>query len=375
MAGQITKRNNNTWLVRIFLGRDAKNKRKYFNKTIHGTKKDAQKYLTAKLREKDLGVFVEPASMPLNEFLDKWLDEIAVLKLREQTLIGYKWLLNRYIRPKLGSKRLSDIQSYEVQKIYNDMKKAKYSPKTIRHAHNFLSSAMKQAVKWKMLMQNPCELCELPRKVKTEMKYFSPTEAKCFLETARENKHFALFQLALQTGARPGEYLGLQWKDIDFEQKVLSIKRTVIEVKGGGFRFDEPKTAGSRRSIPISQGLIDMIKRHRRKQLEAKMKLGSEYQNYELVFASEIGTPLQKKNIRDRHFKQLLKKANLPDIRLYDLRHTMATLLLCEGVNPKIVSERLGHASIVLTLDTYSHVLPTMQEDATDKLEMLLKIG
>ena len=374
MTGQIIKRGD-AWTIRIFLGRDTNGKRKYFNKTIHGTKKDAQKYLTAKLREKDLGAFVEPASMALNEFLDKWLDEIAVLKLREQTLIGYKWLLKQYIRPKLGAKRLSDVQAYEIQKLYNDMKKANYSPKTIRHAHNVLSSAMKQAVKWKMLMQNPCELCELPRQVKTEMKYFSPIEAKCFLETAQENKHFALFQLALQTGARPGEYLGLQWKDIDFEQKVLSIKRTVIEVKGGGFRFDEPKTAGSRRSIPISQGLVDSIKRHRRKQLEAKMKLGSEYQNNDLVFASEIGTPLQKKNIRDRHFKPLLKKANLPDIRLYDLRHTMATLLLCEGVNPKIVSERLGHASIVLTLDTYSHVLPTMQEDATDKLEMLLKIG
>ncbi len=374
MAGQITKRGD-SWQIRIFLGRDAKGKRKYFNKTIHGIKKDAQKYLTAKLREKDLGVFVEPASMSLNIFLDKWLDEIAVLKLREQTLNGYKWLLNRYIREKLGSKRLSDIQAYEIQKIYNDMKKANYAPKTIRHAHNVLSSALKQAVKWKMLIQNPCDLCELPRQIKTEMKYFSPKEAKIFLETARENRHFVLFQLAIQTGMRPQEYLGLQWKDVDFEQKKLSIKRTVVEIKGSGFRFDETKTNRSRRSMPISQTLVNELKKHKREQLEARFKLGNIYQNYELVFASEIGTPHQKKNIRDRHFKPLLKKAGLPDIRLYDLRHTMATLLLSEGVNPKIVSERLGHASIVLTLDTYSHVLPTMQEDATDKLEMLLKIG
>ncbi len=374
MAGQITKRGD-SWLVRIFLGRDTNGKRKYFNKTIHGTKKDAQKYLTAKTREKDLGVFVEPASMPLNEFLDKWIEEIAVLKLREQTLKGYKWLLKSYIREKIGAKRLSDIQAYEIQKIYNDMKKANYAPKTIRHAHNVLSSALKQAVKWKMLLQNPCDLCELPRQVRNEMRYLSPTEAKLFLETAKENKHFSLFQLAIQTGARPQEYLGLQWKDIDFEQKKVGIKRTVVEIKGGGFRFDEPKTAKSRRTIPISQSLVDELKRHRRKQLEAKMKLGKDYQNYDLVFASEIGTPLQKKNIRDRHFKPLLRKAELPDIRLYDLRHTMATLLLSADVNPKIVSERLGHASIVLTLDTYSHVLPTMQEDATDKLEILLKIG
>jgi len=216
MTGQINKRGN-SWTVRIFLGRDTNGKRKYFNKTIHGTKKDAQKYLTAKTHEKDLGVFVEPASMPLNEFLDKWIEEIAALKLREQTLNGYKWLLKSYIREKIGAKRLSDIQAYEIQKIYNDMKKANYSPKTIRHAHNVLSSALKQAVKWKMLMQNPCDLCELPRKVRTEMKYLSPMEARLFLETAKENRHFILFQLAIQTGARPQEYLGLQWKDLDFE--------------------------------------------------------------------------------------------------------------------------------------------------------------
>ncbi len=375
MAGQITKRSDNTWLIRIFLGRDSDGKRRYFNKTIHGTKKDAQKYLTAKLREKDLGVFIEPALMSLNVYLDKWLSECAVLKLREQTLNGYKFLFKRYIREKLGSKRLSDIQAYEIQKLYNEMKKANYAPKTIRHAHNVLSSALKQAVKWKMLMQNPCDLCDLPRQIKKEMKCLSPIEAKCFLETARDNKHFVLFLLAIQTGARPQEYLALQWKDIDFENKVLSVKRAVIENKGGGFRFDEPKTTRSRRSIPISQGLVDYLKQHRRKQLEAKLKLGSNYQNFDLVFASEIGTPLQKKNIRDRHFKPLLKKAKLPEIRLYDLRHTTATLLLSEGVNPKIVSERLGHASIVLTLDTYSHVLPTMQEDATEKLEILLKTG
>lgn len=375
MRGQIVKRGENIWYVRIFLGRDADGKRKYFNKTIHGTKKDAQKFLTAKTREKDLGVFVEPAAMPLNQFLDKWLAECAILKVREQTLNGYKWLLNHFVREKLGQKRLSDIQAYEVQKLYNEMKKANYSPKTIRHAHNVLSSAFKQAVKWKMLMQDPCDLCELPRQIKTEMKCLTPFEAKLFLETAKENKHSVLFQLAIQTGARPQEYLALQWKDVDFEQKTISIKRAIVEVKGGGFRFDEPKTARSRRSIPISQSLIDELKHHRRRQLEAKLKLGAGYQNFDLVFASEVGTPLQKKNIRDRHFKPLLRKAELPDIRLYDLRHTTATLLLSEGINPKIVSERLGHASIVLTLDTYSHVLPTMQEDATAKLEMLLKTG
>lgn len=341
MTGQIVKRGENTWYIRIFLGRDANGKRKYFNKTIHGTKKDAQKFLTAKTREKDLGIFFEPALLPLNEFLDRWLDEIAKNKLRERTFDNYVSLLNCHVRPKIGAKRLSDIQAYEVQKLYNEMKKANYSPKTIRHAHNVLSSAFKQAVKWKMLMQNPCDLCELPRMEKTEMMYFTPGETATFLDAARDDKFFPAFYLAIETGMRPEEYLGLQWKDIDLEQKVLSVRRALVVRKGGGFIFAEPKTKKSRRSIPLSNTMVNALKEHRRKQLKERMKLGVSYQNFDLVFASEIGMPLLHGNLLRRHFKPIRDKAKLPKIRLYDLRHTTATLLLSAGENPKVVSERL----------------------------------
>jgi integrase len=372
MAGQIIKRGD-SWTVRIFLGNDAKGKRKYHNKTIHGTKKDAQKYLTAKLREIDLGIFTEPASMFLNEYLDKWLNEIAKQKLRNSTFSSYESVLKNYVRAVIGQKKLSDIQAYEVQKLYNDMKQRGLSARTIRYTHNVLSSALKQSIRWKMINQNPCELCELPRLGKTEMKYLSTEETVKFLNTAKESKRYIIFLVAIETGMRPEEYLALKWKDIDFTNQMLSVKRAIVwRRKGGGYDFTEPKTNKSRRSIPISKSVIIELKNHRRKQLEEKMKLGSEYQNLDLVFASEIGTPLYSKNIIDRHFKPLLKKAELPNLRLYDLRHTTATLLLSAGENPKVVSERLGHASIVLTLDTYSHVLPTMQAEATNKLEKML---
>ncbi len=146
MAGQIIKRGE-SWLVRVFLGRDTNGKRKYFNKTIHGTKKDAQKYLTAKLREKDLGVFIEPASIGLSEYLDRWLEEVAKPRLRESTFASYESILKNYIKPTLGAKRLSDIQAYEVQKLYNDLKKQGLSSRTVRYAHVVFSSAMKQAIK------------------------------------------------------------------------------------------------------------------------------------------------------------------------------------------------------------------------------------
>jgi len=325
-----------------------------------------------KLREKDLGVFVEPASMPLNEYLDKWLAEIAKPRLRENTFDSYVWIIKKYIRKKLGESKLSDIQTYQIQKFYSELQKQGLSPRTIRYAHSILCSALKQAVKMKMIIQNPCELCELPRMEKAEMKCFTPEETAKFLGAAKDDKYFAIFLTIIETGMRPEEYLGLQWKDIDFENKILCIRRAVIYRKGGGFYFTEPKTKKSRRSIPISNSVINALKSHRRKQLEERMKLGASYQNFDLIFASEIGSPIQRKNFTDRHFKPLLKKADLPNIRLYDLRHTTATLLLSAGENPKIVSERLGHASIVLTLDTYSHVLPTMQKTATNKMEKLM---
>lgn len=370
-TGQIIEREKGVWTIRVYLGEDANGKRKNHNETFKGSKKDAQRRLTQVLREKDSGVYVQSSAITLNEFLDKWIGECAVFKIRARTLNGYESLLRCHVREKIGSKRLSDVQILEVQKLYNEMNKANFSPKTIRHVHNVLSSALRQAVKWKMLMQNPCDFCDLPRQIRTEMKCFTPDETKLFLEVAKSDKFYALFYLAVETGMRPEEYLGLQWKDINFEQRSLSVQRAVVEVKGGGFIFDELKTSRSRRSIPLSSSLLNVLKVHRRNQLEERLKLGASYQYFDTVFASEVGTPIMHRNLLRRHFKPLLSKAKLPDIRLYDLRHTTATLLLSAGLNPKIVSERLGHASIVLTLDTYSHVLPTMQREATDELEAI----
>lgn len=384
MAGQIKKQTKrdaktgkikvyeNTWTVRIFLGREADGKRKYFTKTIHGTKKDADIYLTAKLREKDLGILIEPATESLAKYVDRWLVDVAKPRLRESTFEGYKWIVETYITKHLGTKKLSQLQGYQIQKFYNDLQREGLSARTVRYSHSVLSSALKQAVRWKMIFQNPCDDCDLPKMRKAEMKCYTPVEVRTFLETAKGTKHYVLFLLIIQTGMRPEEYLGLQWKDIDLKKGVLSVRRAIKIRKGGGFYFTEPKTNKSRRSIPLSKSVITALKGHRRSQLEAIMKTRDCYQDSDLVFATEIGTPLLVGNLRNRHFEKIRVDANLPKIRLYDLRHTTATLLLSAGENPKVVSERLGHASIVLTLDTYSHVLPTMQKEATSKLEKMM---
>src|SRR5436190_1256079 len=194
MAGQIRKQKRkngstieNTWLVRISLGRESDGKRKYYSKTIHGTKKDAQKFLNAKLRERDLGIFVEPASESLSKYLDRWLADVAKPRLRRETLSSYELIVRLYIKKHLGTKKLSDLQGYQIQKFYNDLQREGLSARTVRYCHSILSSALKQAVRWKMLFQNPCNDCDLPKMQKTEMKCYTPIEVRKFLKKAESN--------------------------------------------------------------------------------------------------------------------------------------------------------------------------------------------
>lgn len=373
MAGQIIRRGDKTWLIRIFIGRDATGRRQYFNKTIHGAKKEAEKYLIAKQREKDLGVFVEPASVSLNDFLDKWLQTVARPRLRERTYQDYEWKLNAYVRPALGRKKLCDLRAQDVQHLYGEMSAKGLSPRTVRYAHSILSSALKQAVRWHMLSLNPCDAAELPRMARTEMKALSPEEAKRFLDQCAVDEQGIIFAFALATGMRPEEYLGLKWSDLDLGKGVATVRRTLVWRKGGGWYFGEPKTTRSRRTVPLPTSLVRSLVQHRRAQGERRLKIGGNYLNHELVFATGEGNALNLRNLTQRHFRPILKAAGVSEtLRVYDLRHSCATLLLGAGENPKVVSERLGHASIVLTLDTYSHVLPSMQQAATEKLEGLL---
>ena len=371
MAGQIIAKGKNTWLVRIFQGRNANGKRNYINKTIHGTKKDAQKWLTAALRDKDLGIFVEPAAMSLNDYLDKWLETAARPRVAQRTADGYAALFKRYIREPLGNKRLDQIQALDIQQVYGALQGRGLSARIVRHTHSALGNALRQAVKWGMLARNPAELVELPKVPHKEQQVLAPEEATRFLRTAATMPHGLIFEFALLTGMRPEEYLGLKWEDMDFQRGTASIKRALVR-HAGVWSYEQTKTARSRRTIPLPKPLLVKLAAHKRQQCETRLRCGSLWEAYDLVFCSETGTPLQVPNLTYRYFRPILKKAALPQIRLYDLRHTCATLLLIENENPKVVSERLGHASITLTLDTYSHVLPSMQQTATDKLENLL---
>ncbi len=372
MAGQIIKRGE-SWLVRVFLGRDTNGKRKFHNKTIKGAKKDAQKALNSMLRDADLGLLGNSQKQTLNEYLDVWLDTIAKPRLQYRTFKDYGDLLRRYVRESLGNIKLSDLKAVHIQTLYGKMLERGLSPRIVRYTHATLSSALKEAVKLDILPRNVATLVQLPKQTKKEMDVLSKHEAILFLETLEGERMATMFSFALASGMRCQEYLGLQWKDINFEQGTATVQRAVVWHRtGGGWHFSQPKTAKSRRTVPLPSTVMQELRRHRIRQNEERLKLGAAWHQNDFVFPSEIGTPLNPPNVT-RHFKRILKKAEIrTSIRLYDLRHTTATLLLQAGINPKIVSERLGHATIVLTLDTYSHVLPNMQKDATDQLEQMI---
>ena len=362
MAGQIIKRGERVWMVRMYIGRTAEGKRQYQNHTVHGTKKDAQTWLNDALTKKDLGIPTFQTKLSLGEYLATWLKTVAKPRVSEQTFANYEWLLDR-VTPKLGKTRLTQLRAEDIQKFYGTQPTS-----TARHIHAPLRSALSQAVKWHLIYANPCDSVELPRHKTRETQWLTREEAGRLL--AIEGKYSCLFAFLVDTGARPSEALGLKWTDIDLETGTITIQRTLQWRAKGGYYFAETKTKGSRRTVPLSANMARRIREHRGSQAERLLKIGV---RSELVFSNTEGEPILRRNLARRHFKPALKTAKLStSLSLYCLRHTCASLLLQAGVHPKIVAERLGHSSTKLTLDIYSHIAPGMQSEAANCLDQLL---
>ena len=209
-SGSIKKKREGLYLISIFLGRDANGKRRYVYKQIRGTLKDAQKYLNGALSDKDKGIFVEPTSLTVNEYLNRWLEAAARPRVSRRTADGYAGLLERYIRGPLGRGRLDKLQPLDIQKVYGEMQARGLSARVVRHTHSALHNALKQACKWGLIPRNPSDLVELPKVPHKEQRVLSPDEAASFLEAADVMPHGLIFEVALLTGMRPEEYLALK---------------------------------------------------------------------------------------------------------------------------------------------------------------------
>lgn len=356
-AGQIIERGRDHFLVRVYLGVDGAGKRKYVNRVVRGTKAEAKKTLTAMQRDRDLGLLAAPIYKTLNEYLDHWLEAAAKPRLQASTYLEYKAQLERYVRTPLGALKLSQVTPLAIQGLYGDMLAGGLSARTIRLTHAVLGNAFKQAVKWRMLPLNPADAVDLPKQERQEMIALTEEEASRYLAAARENRYHVLLTLLLTSGLRPSEALALRWPDLDLPGMRLVVRRKATKVEGE-WEYGQTKTSKSRRTVDLPAGTVTLLASH------------SRYS--ELVFDNGDGVPPGLRGVVKEH-KAVLAAAGLSlDARLYDLRHTHATLLLAAGVHPKIVSERLGHSGIAITLDTYSHVLPGMQRETAQKLDTML---
>ena len=365
--GQIIARGAGRWLVRVSLGHDRETgRRRYLNRTIRGGFRAAQRYLNLRLEERCRGGELEGEGLTLNQYLDRWLELAARPKLRTKSYRDYKALLGLYVCPALGERELHSLTSLDLQRVYHQMYEKGLSKRTVHYAYAILHAALEQAVGWRLMIANPASGLAIPQPVRGEMRVLNPDEAKRFLKHAERTRYGVLFALALTTGMRPSEYLALRWSDINFEEETVTVVRALE--KGSGWKFASTKRARSRRPVKLESWVLSRLRQLR------LLEMGSpsiDPNAARQIFKSRAGRPINSDYLA-REFKRLLGEAGLPQMRLYDLRHTAATLALAAGVPAKVVSEQLGHASSAFTLDVYSHVLPHMQAEAAVRVAALL---
>lgn len=365
--GSIYQRPDGTWCATYNAGYNEQGGRK--RRTIFGkTKQAVQNKLQKVFSEVASGAPIEPHRMTVGEFLDRWLTGAAKTTVKPTTYVNYEGVIRNHIKPHLSGVPLMKLAVIHIQGLYSAMARDGKSAETIRLTHAVIRRSLKQGVRWRLIPYNVCVDVDRPRVAKADITPLDAKQVAKFLKVTKKDRLGAVFTLAIAAGMRSGELFGLQWPDVDLQSGMVKVTHTLTEL-GGKLFLTEPKTAKGRRCINLPAMAVDALRKHR-----ARMRAEG-HADVPWVFCNTHGGPLRRSRFRERVFKPLLKKAGLPDIRFHDLRHTSATLLLSAGVHPKIVQERLGHSQISVTLDTYSHVLPTLQLEAADKLDSILRGG
>lgn len=352
--GSIFQRSNGLWVAQINLP-SGKRKVKYSR-----NQKAVREWLLSQRDALKRGMLVEADKITVSDFIDRYMSDVAAHTLRPKTFESYEYIVRLHIKPEIGNVRLSQLKPDQLQALYTLKLNQGLSRRTVQYIHAVLHRSLKQALRWGLVSRNVADLVEAPTVKRVSPRTLTVDEIKKFLEEVKNDRLYPLYVLAF-TGMREGELLGLMWEDIDFFSKTIHVRHAVTQLAGKGLVITEPKSDKSKRAIAIPDFMIDVLWDYRE-------KTGKEG----LVFHTSTDKPISPRNLT-RHFKTHLKKAGLPDIRFHDLRHTTATLLLSEGVHPKVVQEMLGHSQINLTLDTYSHVLPDIQREAAEKMNDILK--
>jgi integrase len=340
-------------------------KRRYVSAKRKG---DAEKALRQAMTDADRGFVFDGGTLTLENYLTRWLTDSVKDTVRRSTFVQYKSVVNRHLIPALGRLKLKALTPAHARSLYREKLDCELSPRTVQYIHVTLHKALKQAVMDGLIPRNIADAVKAPQAHKIEVTPLTPAEVKVLLSAASGDRLETLYITAIHTGLRRSELLGLKWTDIDLDARTLSVQRS-LDRDG---TFNPPKRNKSRRSVKLTAQAAEALKGHRARQNEERLQLGSLWEDWGLVFPNRSGKPMNADYLYHRSFKPLLERAELSGFTFHSLRHTCATLLLSKNVNPKIVSEMLGHATISQTMDTYSHVMPGMREVAATALEEAL---
>ena len=380
-AGQIISRGERKWLVRWYVGQDGGQK-SYRSKTVHGTKKDAQRFLTGVMRDRDQGMYVAPDKLTLDAHLDDWL-ESAAHNVSGRSLKNMRSILKKHVRPALGDLQIQKIRSGDVQRMVNSMSKRAgrpLSPRTHQIALSHLSQALRDAIRTNLLMRNVAEGTRLPRRAEgdssagqqRERRSLTRDELRAFLTQARGSRFDALWQVMATAGCRPGEALGLKWSDLSPEGVIF--RRAVTQDEKSRLILGPIKTRKTRR-IPLPRSVRDALAVHKASQREHILKLGAGYdRSLDLFFPNELGGLMSETHLRERYFKPLARRAGITLHKgdgPYLLRHTVVTQLLLAGEAPQAVAERVGD-TVQTIMGHYAHAVPGLQEKVTETIAALV---
>lgn len=367
-----------SWAFRVDIGKKPGGGRMQKSRMGFETRREAELELRNLLHEIDRDRFVDRHDLTVADFFQhEWLPAVAPPNLRESTWASYAGELARHVVPSLGSTRLQDLRPNHLNRLYAQLLRdgrkdgqGGLSPRTVRYVHTVIRKGLSDALRWGLLERNPADLADPPRRdterQRRMMRTWSSEQLAQFLDHAAGDRLYPAWHLAATTGMRRGEVLGLRWSDVDFDSSSLAVRQTYVSIDGSP-RFSEPKTSKSRRSIDLDDETQGVLREWQDLQNQERRDWGAAWQEHGLVFTRENGTPILPDGFTKR-FRQVSKAAAVPILRLHDLRHTHATLLLQAGVNPKVASERLGHHSTAFTLDVYSHVIPGMQSSAAEQV-------
>ena len=359
----------------VDIGRDpATGKRRL--KSVGGfrTRRDAERALAKMIQQINDGLYVQPSRKTLAEYLPEWLQAARLRGLRQTTLVGYEVMITRHLIPRLGALQLRELTPAHLNDLYVELlergrlqRPGGLSPRTVRAAHTILRRALRDAVRQGLLTRNVADLADPPSaaaaraEARKSVKTWTPAQLRQFLDRTCEHRLYPAFLVGAMTGMRRGEVLGLRWTDLDLDAARLTITQTLVAPRYE-LVFSEPKTAAGRRTVALDDRTVAVLREHRRQQAAERLAFGRGYQETGLVFSQEDGSPLVPLIFTQR-FQKASRNAGLPQIRFHDLRHGHITYLMQAGVPLPVIAQRVGHSSVAVTGDIYSHVRAEVRSD------------